>query len=352
MSLDMIFQSIGSKIKRVDHLELPMDQKLLASLQAADPSEATLSSATTFLESIYGDSERGRFSRAQTPMAGGFSRAQTPMTVSNPFFRLPGFLSPLSNKSLDHSHESPLYPQLAPIVSSSFSKTHNKAGITPTVRMIPSSSPVPEQNPVPPSKLPFWNRSSFIHKRQDTKLRCSKETQGPPPARRPQLPRPSTLPQVPQVVEYAVNLDDDADYAVIVSMYEVYNDRIFDLLSLSMTPNGPQPGTRQGTQLQKDLRRRPLLFKSTEMSSDRKVVAGLRKVVCGSYEEAMMVLETGLAERRVAGTGSNSVSSRSHGFFNIEVKKNIASKKQQNVPWTGGTFSIVDLAGKSGHDSI
>ena len=112
-------------------------------------------------------------------------------------------------------------------------------------------------------------------------------------------------------------------------MYEVYNDRIFDLLTVPTST--------------KDLRRRHLLFKSTEASPDRKVVAGLRKVVCGSYEEALMVLETGLHERRVAGTGSNSVSSRSHGFFVLDVKRRV--KGGMSNLWSGATMTIVDLAG-------
>jgi Kinesin motor domain len=131
-------------------------------------------------------------------------------------------------------------------------------------------------------------------------------------------------------------------------MYEVYNDRIFDLLS-SPTMNAPQMTTRQGVALQKGMMRRPLLFKNTEMSPERKVVAGLRKIVCGSYEEAMMVLETGLTERRVAGTGSNSVSSRSHGFFCIEVQRKTSDRGYYHLStrgdWRGSTLSIVDLAG-------
>ena len=57
-----------------------------------------------------------------------------------------------------------------------------------------------------------------------------------------------------------------------------------------------------------------------------------------------MVLETGLMERRVAGTGSNSVSSRSHGFFCMEVKK----RPQNGISsaWTGSQLTIVDLAGE------
>ena len=140
---------------------------------------------------------------------------------------------------------------------------------------------------------------------------------------------PSALPKFPDISGDRLPVEANAEYAILVSMFEVYNDRIFDLLSI--------------TSSQKDLRRRALLFKPTEASPDRKVVAGLRKVVCGSYDEAMMVLETGLIERRVAGTGSNSVSSRSHGFFCVEVKKRPRGGMANS--WQGANLSIVDLAG-------
>lgn len=153
-----------------------------------------------------------------------------------------------------------------------------------------------------------------------------------PQSRSRYIPRPSTLPQTPSVHDIGVPADPTAEYAIIISMYEVYNDRIFDLLTGS-------------TSIQKIAanKRRALLFKSTERSPDRKVVAGLRKVVCGSLEEALMVLETGLMERKVTGTGSNAVSSRSHGFFCVEVKKR--NRKRQSA-WSSSTLTIVDLAGK------
>ena len=144
--------------------------------------------------------------------------------------------------------------------------------------------------------------------------------------------RPSALPQSPDISGVRIACDPEAEYAVIVSMYEVHNDRIYDLL----TPATKSTGA-------KDFRRRPLLFKSTEQSPDRKVVAGLRKVVCLTLKDALMVLEAGLLERRVAGTGSNSVSSRSHGFFCFEVKKRTGGRRAG--PWGGSKLTIVDLAG-------
>ncbi|PHH92124.1 hypothetical protein CDD83_8797 [Cordyceps sp. RAO-2017] len=155
-------------------------------------------------------------------------------------------------------------------------------------------------------------------------------TMSPQPRRN--LLRPSALPQSPELGDLDVSCDVSAEYVVVVSMYEVHNDRIYDLLA--------PPSKSAAT---KDFRRRPLLFKSTELSPDRKVVAGLRKVVCTSVRDAVMVLEAGLLERKVTGTGSNSVSSRSHGFFCFEVKKRARSRRAG--PWGGSKLTIVDLAG-------
>ena len=170
--------------------------------------------------------------------------------------------------------------------------------------------------------------------RVQAKLRFRNDLQDPnfvPSVPKRHVPqRPSALPQFPDIRDLSVAPNSNTEYAILVSMYEVYNDRIFDLLS--------HPRSL------KDLRRRPLLFKSTELSPDRKVVAGLRKIVCGSYDEALMVLETGLMERRVAGTGSNSVSSRSHGFFCVEVKRR--PKGGMSTAWSGAQLTVVDLAGE------
>jgi len=95
MSLDVLYRSIGSKIRGPCHPELPMDTQLLESLQASDPTDANIIAVTTFLENVYSDGDRARFSRAQTPMAGIGSRAQTPLMV-RPLSAVPGFpfLSP------------------------------------------------------------------------------------------------------------------------------------------------------------------------------------------------------------------------------------------------------------------
>ena len=190
--------------------------------------------------------------------------------------------------------------------------------------------PAPGRGPLP-SQLPFWNTPRMTRNQAKLRFDNFQDPISTPSVPRRNLPqRPSTLPQFPDVSDVKIQIDPNTEYAILISMYEVYNDRIFDLLSNLRNP--------------KDLRRRPLLFKPTEASPDRKVVAGLRKVVCGTYEEALMVLETGLVERRVAGTGSNSVSSRSHGFFCVEVKRR--PNGGMLSAWSGAQLTIVDLAGE------
>ncbi|KAF2415657.1 kinesin family protein-like protein [Tothia fuscella] len=153
------------------------------------------------------------------------------------------------------------------------------------------------------------------------------------PSTKHRIPRPSALPNSPAIDDIHLPIDRSCEYAIVISMFEVYNDRIYDLLAGSSTSGGLKMGAQK---------RRALLFKSTEMSPDRKVVAGLRKVICSSLDEALTVLETGLIERRVAGTGSNAVSSRSHGFFCVEVKKR---NRIQKGRWSTSTLTVVDLAG-------
>ena len=323
MALDVLFQSIGQNIRRPNHTDLPTNNTLISSLQMSDPSEAHIQSATAFLESMYGDSDRARLSRAQTPM----SRAQTPMMV-NKSVELPGSFPATPPRDS-------LYPEVGNLPSAETERGQSKIEI-------PSNASSKKDRWHPPSKLPFWHR---LTPKRKTKAKLIPQ-ESAHHTRRPPPPMLSGLPQSPNISEYLVEPNRDTDYVIMVSMYEVYNDRIFDLLS---TPSSANPmSTRQGTALQKGLMRRPLLFKNTELSPDRKLVAGLRKIVCGSYEEAMMVLETGLTERRVAGTGSNSASSRSHGFFCIDVKRNPHGRHNGRYGvenWTGGTLSISDLAG-------
>ena len=306
--MDLLYRSLHGQI-----LDPATSPSLLSSLTTADASEAHILPASGFLDGIYGDAPQER----------NASRAPTPMTVGRD-----------STFSVNQHRTGGLYKQWS--ILGLDARSSIRMSCIQDLKTDPSTPCLNIDRPAQaedtlPSKLPFWTISR--NTRTKAKSRFCKLLQEPcstPSVPRRNVPhRLSTFPQFPDITSVIVPINDDTDYSILVSMYEVYNDRIFDLLCYSRNP--------------KDLRRRPLLFKSTETSPDRKLVAGLRKVVCASYEEALTVLEIGLTERRVAGTGSNSVSSRSHGFFCIEVRK-----RQKRSPlglWSGAQLTIVDLAG-------
>ncbi|KAI9757916.1 MAG: hypothetical protein M4579_003252 [Chaenotheca gracillima] len=286
MSLDVLFQSLG---ERVLH---PSTSSIFSSLSASDSSEAQVLPANAFLDGIYGEVQSERFA----------SRAATPMTVCDGFILHPSSIN--------------LYPSVR--------------GPSTGALACGTDSNTPR----------YASFNSNAIKRHLAKLKFGSKkdiSTFPNTPNRRLPPRPSGLSKLPSVEDVRVQVDQNSDYAVLISMYEVYNDRIFDLLTSQASAH-----TQMRAGGNKDMRRRPLLFKPTEQSPDRKVVAGLRKIICGSLTEALMVLETGLMERRIAGTGSNSASSRSHGFFCVEVKKRNATLPNM---WWGSTLTIVDLAG-------
>lgn len=314
----------------------------LDSLQACDASEATLVTAPYFLDTLNSDqgaTYRGSGSRSSTPMLVrnkstlSSSRITTPRKVRPKVQQMPGSFpdsdatSPKSVRPVEESEEDTLKPK---------GPQHPDKENRPTQQSVEMGrSNTITGNPPPKRALERPFMSLTAASRLKTTAKQTKKGESITSQRRT-LRRHSTLlsslPSSPDVSDFIVPCDPAAEYVVIVSMYEVHNDRIYDLL----TPASKSPTN-------KDYRRRPLLYKPTELSPDRKVVAGLRKVVCTDAREALLVLEAGLQERRVAGTGSNSVSSRSHGFFCFEVKKRSFGWK--NNSWSGSKLTVVDLAG-------
>lgn len=343
LALDVIFRSLGHNL-----LDCASHPYLEASINGSDSSEAAVCSASAFLETVYADpQERPRpSSRAPTPMIVGTpsvrrSASSVLQDLQSPEMHLPGAWVDISG-----SFDSP--KTIRPVSREDYTASPPSSPSTPRASKLNRAVYSGAKQPTTPSRgglrLPaarFMAATASTRKKKveidRTNIQQGESTMGPPqtPSRR-LLTGPSALPHQPDVSALSVSCDPAAEYAVVISMYEVYNDRIFDLLS---------PPVKSAAT--KEYRRRPLLFKPTEASPDRKVVAGLRKVVCGSLQQALMVLEAGLHERRVAGTGSNSVSSRSHGFFCVEVKKRAKSGRRHVMEgaWGGSTLTIVDLAG-------
>ncbi|KAM7198382.1 kinesin-like motor protein 9 [Naviculisporaceae sp. PSN 640] len=347
LSLDVIFRSLGQNL-----LDCSSNPTLEHTISASDPSEASIFSATSFLENVYGDlsGPSRASSRAPTPNLVGPSLSSSfqsdlcdPGGFSIHFDQSSsaGETRPSSPKSIravrrEDSAAPPSPPKSPWRRDQRFRKGDPVVFLPPGTRGQNATSP-----PKGPSPTKHYMASTASMRHKAPTKQQSRQSQGESffghsqnASRR--LQRPSAFPQQPDVSALSVSSDPSCEYAVVISMYEVYNDRIFDLL----TPPIKSAAT-------KEYRRRPLLFKSTESSPDRKLVAGLRKVVCGSLNQALMVLEAGLHERRVAGTGSNSVSSRSHGFFCVEVRKRPKGSRRQGLetPWGGSALTIVDLAG-------
>lgn len=318
----------------------------------SDPSEAAIFSAPTFLDSVYFDPSASHRpgSRAQTPMNVRHSRSSQSQFYTE-VQHDPSGPNPGTGNSSVHivSREDsvalaspPIKLEMASKMQSRTKTGRNHSAVFARSRAHGHAFYCTQQSNKAAQRLqPLKNLAApvtYILFKTNAKnaSHFQGESIGPghTPSRR--LNRPSAFPQQPDVSSLSMSCDPSAEYAVLVSMYEVYNDRIFDLL----TPPIKSAAT-------KEYRRRPLLFKPTETSPDRKVVAGLRKVICGNLQQALMVLEAGLHERRVTGTGSNSASSRSHGFFCVEVKKRVKGGRTYGTEsaWTGSALTIVDLAG-------
>ncbi|KAK0354186.1 hypothetical protein LTR59_013602 [Friedmanniomyces endolithicus] len=250
---------------------------------------------------------------------GGFSRATTPALVRDSARQSTIYKFPGSFPSLEDSTSSGTRQQVFDRLYPSLAKYQDPPPTTPSHLSLPHSRPNILTRSIAKLTSHLQQESSFISA----------------PSSKRYMPRVSTFPQSPPLDDVTLDIDTSAEYAIVVSMYEVYNDRIFDLLAASTSSKTPQ-------------KRRALLFKPTEQSPDRKVVAGLRKVICSTLDEALLVLETGLHERRVAGTGSNAASSRSHGFFCLDVKKRRRPANHAagvSGPWSSSTLTVVDLAG-------
>ena len=106
------------------------------------------------------------------------------------------------------------------------------------------------------------------------------------------------------------------DFTVTGSMLEIYNERIFDLLSTDRTECKLQRAA----------------------SRDSVFVTGLKELSISNAVEAEAVLSTASKSRTTGKTGSNNSSSRSHTVFTLKLHR-----PGQKQVWA--RLSIVDLAG-------
>lgn len=159
-----------------------------------------------------------------------------------------------------------------------------------------------------------------------------------------------------------LDVDRNHEYAVWVSYTEVYNEKIYDLLSAvsPATLNNPRLQTAAGISSLSSLAvistavastppGLTVIRKALPLKNDPeggKYVAGLREIRVYNAAEAKAVMQIGILNRRVFGTLANSRSSRSHSVFTIKLARiHRASPNQELDQVSCARLSICDLAG-------
>lgn len=131
------------------------------------------------------------------------------------------------------------------------------------------------------------------------------------------------VPRAAAAVVGALHAGDYVDYSVTVSYLEIYNEELSDLLA---PPHAAQ---------KLDLK---------DVGNGRGVICfGLSEVPVTSVHDILVLVQRAQERRRVAETGVNARSSRSHSIFTMKVRcrKLVGSGELENV----GKLHLVDLAG-------
>ncbi|XP_034408835.1 kinesin heavy chain-like [Cyclopterus lumpus] len=127
------------------------------------------------------------------------------------------------------------------------------------------------------------------------------------------------IPRIAQdIFDHIYSMDENLEFHIKVSYFEIYMDKIRDLLDVSKT----------NLAVHEDKNRVPY-------------VKGCTERFVSSPEEVMDVIDEGKNNRHVAVTNMNEHSSRSHSIFLINIKQeNIETEKKLS-----GKLYLVDLAG-------
>uniref|UniRef100_A0A8C1SSK3 Kinesin-like protein n=1 Tax=Cyprinus carpio TaxID=7962 RepID=A0A8C1SSK3_CYPCA len=127
------------------------------------------------------------------------------------------------------------------------------------------------------------------------------------------------IPRIAQdIFDHIYSMDENLEFHIKVSYFEIYLDKIRDLLDVSKT----------NLAVHEDKNRVPF-------------VKGCTERFVSSPEDVMDVIDEGKSNRHVAVTNMNEHSSRSHSIFLINIKQeNVETEKKLS-----GKLYLVDLAG-------
>lgn len=135
-----------------------------------------------------------------------------------------------------------------------------------------------------------------------------------------------------------MHVDKEYEYSVWISYFEIYNEKVFNLLDTSsfdstgIPPSQPRhysvngfsnPGLPGGLVSNNSdsflLKRKALALKNDPDGG--KYIANLREIRVRTADEAKAIVKLGQINRRVFGTLANQASSRSHSVFTIKLMK-------------------------------
>ena len=135
----------------------------------------------------------------------------------------------------------------------------------------------------------------------------------------------------------SVNLDDQQ---YILSFYEIYNDKVYDLLKVPTF--SPQNSNSGGSKESGGGHAHRESLDVREQKDGNFIIHNLKKVVVNTRQESYIWLEKGLQNRQISPTNQNVVSSRSHTIFQIEM---VHPSNKADSSHNTSKLRIVDLAG-------
>lgn len=120
--------------------------------------------------------------------------------------------------------------------------------------------------------------------------------------------------------------DNGTEFSVKVSLLEIYNEELFDLLS-------PSTDVSERLQMFDDPRNKRGV-----------IIKGLEEITVHNKDEVYQILEKGAAKRRTAATLMNAYSSRSHSVFSVTIHMKETTIDGEELVKIG-KLNLVDLAG-------
>ncbi|XP_062975545.1 kinesin-like protein KIF11 [Elgaria multicarinata webbii] len=119
--------------------------------------------------------------------------------------------------------------------------------------------------------------------------------------------------------------ENGTEFSVKVSLLEIYNEELFDLLN-------PSPDVGKRLQMFDDPRNKRGV-----------IIKGLEEITVHNKDEVYQILERGAAKRTTAATFLNQDSSRSHSVFSVTLHMKETTDGEELVKI--GKLNLVDLAG-------